>query len=422
MNATEKGRPQAIAVLGAGIVGAATALALAADGHAVTVIDRDLPGAGTSSGNAGGVVEGAIMPTATPEAIRALPGYLLDRHGAAVLRPSYALQILPWLVRFIAAARPRRVASIAAALQPLVSRAMQAHGTLAALAGAERRIQCVGWLKVYSSQAAYEKTAFQRQLMSRHGVRFTALNAAEVADLEPRLSRDAYDCGLMQPGSGFVNDPRGLVQAYLEAAVRQGAQFIQDRVNAVQPSGAGAVRVLCTQAERRFDAVVIATGAWSKQFASQVGDSVCLDTERGYHLSLASDDGPLLTRPVGFPEQDCVLSPMHDGLSIVSGDELAGLTAAPDFRRIRALLPFVRKVLPGTATQAVQREWMGHRPSTPDSLPVIGRSPKAGNVLYAFGHGHLGLTQSAITAQLIAGLVGGRPDPFDLTPYRIDRF
>lgn len=422
MTIAETKNPRAIAVLGAGIVGAATALALAADGHSVTLMDRGEVGAGTSFGNAGGIVEGAVTPTATPAVIRSIPAYIFDRDGAAVLRPAYALQALPWLVRFIAAGRPARVADIAAALHPLVSGAMRAHRTLAGLSGALDSIRTVGWLKVYASEAGFSKTALERELMTRHGVNFSILNAGEIAALEPQLDKDAYTCGVFQPESGFVNYPMGLAKAYFDGALQRRAQYVQENVREIKPTNDGGISVRTDQTARRFDSVVIATGAWSKQFATQLGDRVSLDTERGYHLSLGPTGAPLLTRPVGFPENDCVLSPMHDGLSIVSGDELAGLEAAPDYRRIRALLPFVNRVLPGTRSQTVQREWMGHRPSTPDSLPVIGRSPHCSQVFYAFGHGHLGLTLSAITAQLIAGMASGRVDPFDLTPYRIDRF
>ena len=422
MNTAETKHPRSIAVVGAGIVGAATALALAADGHIVTVIDRADVGAGTSFGNAGGIVSGAVTPTATPGVIRSIPAYLFDRNGAAVLRPAYVLQALPWLARFVAAGRPERVASIAAALQPLVSNAVQAHHTLAGMSNALAYIQPVGWLKVFSSPAAFSKTTLERELMTHHGVNFAVLTAKEVSDLEPGLNKDAYSCGLFQPDSGFVNYPMRLAKTYFEGALARGASHLQQNVLAIKPLTDGGVSIRTAEATHRFDAVVIATGAWSKQFATQLGDHVSLDTERGYHLSLRMTDGPLLTRPVGFPEKDCVLSPMHDGITVVSGDELAGLTAPPDFRRIRSLLPFVNQVLPGTRTQTVQREWMGHRPSTPDSMPVIGRSPRCRDVLYAFGHGHLGLTLSAITAQLIAGLASDRAAPFDLNPYRINRF
>ncbi len=422
MTPADTSSPRNVAVLGAGIVGAATALALTAQGHRVTVFDRGDVGAGTSFGNAGGIVGGAVMPTATPSLVRSLPSYLFDRHGAAVLRPAYALQALPWLVRFIAAARPSEVARIASALKPLVSNAVAAHQALAELSGATALIRPVGWLKAYSSEAALAKTAYDRQLMARHGVNFSVLTAAEVADLEPALNPQSYRCGLFQPDAGFVNYPMGLVQAYFNGAVKRGATFLQHNVQHIKPLSSGGVSIQTDQAAHNFDAVVVATGAWSKQFAAQVGDSVSLDTERGYHLSLATGPEPLLTRPVGFPEKDCVLSPMHDGISVISGDELAGLTAPPDFRRIRGLLPFINTVLPATSGREVQREWMGYRPSTPDSMPVISRSPRCASVFYAFGHGHIGLTLSALTGQLVADMVSGLPNRFDMHPYRINRF
>lgn len=419
-NATRSKR--SVAIIGAGVVGAATALTLATEGYLVTVIDHGEVGAGTSSGNAGGIVTGAVTPTATPGVLRSIPSYIFDPNGAAVLRPAYFLRVLPWLLRFIEAGRPARVASIAQALEPLVSKSMQAHLALADLSGARDLIRPVGWLKVYKSDAGFAETALERELMTRHDVNFSILNAAEVADLEPLLNQDAYTRGVFQPESGFVNYPTALTQAYFEGARQRQAQYIQESVLEVRPSDDGGVAIRTDKTTRQFDFVVVAAGAWSKKFAQQIGDKVSLDTERGYHISFGATGNELLRRPVSFPEKHCVLSPMHDGISLVTGDELAGLTAPPDYRRVRALAPFARSVLPGLAEQAIQREWMGHRPSTPDSLPVIGRSPSCKNVFYAFGHGHLGLTLAAITAQLIAGMVSGHPDPFDLSPYRISRF
>ena len=416
------GGKRSVAIVGAGVVGAATALALAEQGHLVTVFDHGDIGAGTSSGNAGGIVTGAVTPTATPGVLRSIPSYIFDPNGAAVLRPSYFFQALPWLLRFIAAGRPARVADIAQALQPLVSGAMQAHLAFADLCGRRDLIRPVGWLKVFSSDAGFAGTALVRELMTRHGANFAVLSADEVADLEPKLNKNAYNKGLFQPDSGFVNYPMALTQAYFEGARQRQAHYIRESVLEVRPAEGGRVAIKTDHTTRQFDAVVVAAGAWSKKFAQQVGDSVSLDTERGYHISFASTGDALLTRPVGFPEKHCVLSPMHDGISLVSGDELAGLAAPPDYRRIRAMAPFARSVLPGLAEQTIQREWMGYRPSTPDSLPVIGASPSCKNVFYAFGHGHLGLTLAAITAQLIAAKVSGHPEPFDLSPYGIARF
>jgi D-amino-acid dehydrogenase len=415
-------RERSIAVIGAGIVGAAVALALAADGHKVTIIDHSSAGAGTSFGNAGGIVTGAVTPIATPSVVRAMPSYLFNDHSAAVLRPAHFISALPWLARFVAASRPARVAMIAASLAPLVSRAMVAHRALAGLSKASELIRPLGWLKVYGTDAGFARSALERELMTRHKVNFSVLKAGEVADLEPGLNRNLIGHGVFQPDSGFVNFPMALAQAYFERALQDGATFMQARVRHIGPAEGGGISLTTDSNSSHFDAVVVAAGAWSKQFAKQIGDDVCLDTERGYHISLGPCDDQLLRRPVLFPQHQFVLSPMHDGICLFSGDELAGLEAAPDFRRIRALIPVARKMLPGIEANSIHREWMGFRPSTPDSLPVIGRSPRCRDVFYAFGHGHLGLTLSAITAQLVAGVIGDRPNPFDITPYRIGRF
>ena len=166
--------------------------------------------------------------------------------------------------------------------------------------------------------------------------------------------------------------------------------------------------------------MVIAAGAWSKELARQVGDRVLLDTERGYHLNLEPGEAGELRRPVVFPERGFVLAPMLDGIRLTSGVELAGLNAPPDFSRIRRLLPAAREALPGLSDR-VTREWMGYRPSTPDSLPVIARSPRSSAVFYAFGHQHLGLTLGPITGRLIAAAVAGqaagvRPDALSCRP------
>jgi D-amino-acid dehydrogenase len=193
---------------------------------------------------------------------------------------------------------------------------------------------------------------------------------------------------------------------------------VQDRVRGVRPAGGG-IELDCERGFLRYDAGVIAAGAWSKQLAGQLGDHVLLDTERGYHLNI--DSPTEMRRPVVFPEKGFVLAPMQDGVRLTSGVELAGLDAPPDFSRIRRLLPHAQQMLPGLSDK-VTRQWMGYRPSTPDSLPVIGASPHTPHVFYAFGHQHLGLTLSAITGRLVAALVGGPAPEIDLSPYRVGRF
>lgn len=411
-----------VAVIGAGIVGASVALALAEEGCRVCVLDGRAAGTASSSGPAGAIVTGSVTPTANPLVIRAIPSYVFQRNSPVALRLRYSLWVIPWLTRFIAAGRIRCVLNISEALERLVSRSMTAHRALSRLAGADDLIKQVGWLKVYASEAGYQHSALERELMTRHNVDFEVLSADQIAELEPNLKRGSYLRGVFQPRSGFVSFPTRLAQSYVEAAQRRGARIVPEEVLRLHPDADRGVVVTTNRGQQRFDRVVVAAGAWSKKLVRQIGDRISLDTERGYHLSFGPGAAPLLNRPVVYPEKACVLSPMHDGLQLTSGDELAGLKAAPNFGPIRSLVPFAREVLPALCDLAIQREWMGFRPSTPDSLPVIGRSPRCRDVLYAFGHGHLGLTTSAITAQLIVDVVRDRPSRIDLTPYRVDRF
>jgi D-amino-acid dehydrogenase len=410
-----------VAIVGAGIVGCATALTLAAEGHRVTVFDPDAPGAGTSSGNAGAIVTGSVTPNATPAVLKALPSYLLDRNSPAVLRLRHAPRVLPWLLRFIRAGTPAEVDRIAAALSPLVSRSLEAHQALAALAGAEGLITREGWLKVYASEADFAATALDRRLMDRHGVNYRILNRQEVAELEPDLDPALCTIGLHQPESGFVRFPRGLAQAYFDAAARRGALHLREKVRGVARRPGG-VTVHVDGNAKNFDHLVICAGAWSSLLARQLGDRVSLDTERGYHIAFGPGTASLMRGPVVFPALSLVLSPMHDGIRLVSGDELAGLTAPPDYSRIRALIPRAYRALPALRDAAPATEWMGFRPSTPDSLPVIGPSAHGAEVIHAYGHGHLGLTLSAITARMVADTIAGRPAAFDPTPYLAARF
>lgn len=414
---TGSGGASRVAVVGAGIVGVCCALHLQHQGHATTLIDPRAPGTVTSFGNAGGIVTGSVVPNSTPGLRRDIPRILFDRDSAVRLRWSYLPKITPWLLRFLREGSDARVRQIAQALQPLVSRAYEAHRQLIALSNADGIVRPAGWLKVYETEAAFAGTAYDREIMAANNVRFDVLNADEIHQLEPALAR-RFVKGLLQPDSAFVSSPYRLTEAYVAQFARLGGLLVQDRVRGVKPVDGG-VELDCERGLLRYDAAVIAAGAWSKQLAAQLGDHVLLDTERGYHLNI--DSPTELRRPVVFPEKGFVLAPMQDGVRLTSGVELAGLDAPPDFSRIRRLLPHAQQMLPGLSDK-VTRQWMGYRPSTPDSLPVIGASPHAPRVYYAFGHQHLGLTLSAITGRLVAALLSMQAPEIDLTPYRVGRF
>lgn len=412
--------PRSIAVIGSGIVGMSTALYLQRDGHRVSVLDQRSPGTATSFGNAGAIVTGAVEPTATPGVLRQVPRYVFDRNSSIRARPTYLPKFTPWFLRFVQASRLDRVRHAAAAMHPLVSRALEAHKELIALTDAGDIVRTVGWLKVYRSERGFAGTALARQLMDEHRVKYEVLSPDEIGQLEPGLAR-VFVKGLFQSESGFCTLPGKLIEGYARHFAAAGGKWLPENVRRIEPLPSGKVRLHAELGIRDFDTVVVAAGAWSKTLAADLGDFVPLDTERGYHLNLVPDGAPELRRPVCLPEEGFVLAPMQDGIRLTSGVEFAGLDAAPDFTRIRRLVPLAREILPGLSDQ-VTREWMGRRPSTPDSLPVIGRSPRAAGVIYAFAHQHLGLTLGPVTGRLVAELVRGGPTEVDLAPYAITRF
>lgn len=418
----QNGEGLSVAILGAGIVGCASALALARQGHSVTLFDREEPGSITSYGNAGAIVTGSITPTATPAVIRSLASYVLDKKSPAVLRLHHALSAFPWLIRFLRAGTLAEVERIAAAMFPLVSRALTAHRDLAAYANIGDLLSQEGWLKLYASQAEFDGSALERRLMQKHGVVHRIIERDEILARESGLDPSCCYRGLYQPEAGNVRFPKALAQAYLAAARRDGAQLRRQMVRHLRIEADGRIAVEAEGGAERFDRLVVAGGAWSVPFARQLGDRVSLESERGYHLSFGPGSEQLLNGPIVLPARGFVLSPMHDGLRLVSGDELAGLTAAPNFKRIEALVPEAVAALPALKDWPVATRWMGHRPSTPDTLPIIGPARRSANIIYAFGHGHLGVTLAAVTAQLVNDLVSGQQPEIDLASYSPERF
>ena len=416
-------RPRSVAVIGAGAIGLSCALYLQRDGRQVTLIDPRPPGTATSFGNAGGVVTNGCVPTAMPGILSKVPGMLMDPLGPFTIRWRYLPRLAPWLLRFVAASRPSQVERISIALADLTSRVTEPWRELAAQAGVAERLRPVGWLRVYDSDAGFAATAPGRALMDRRGLPYEVLNQDELRQLEPALA-PIFRHAWFQSDCSYVTNPGRVLEAFAATFAARGGRILQARVTGFEngPSAGqdGLHRVLTDQAAEPAEAVVLAAGAWSKALARQLGATVSLDSERGYHIMLPTPERNL-RRPVLWGEKAFVLGPMEEGVRLNSQVELAGLDAPPDYRRIRSLLPLAKRMLPGLELEE-RSIWLGFRPSTPDSKPVIGPVPGRPGVFLAFGHGHLGLTLAPLTGRLIADLLAGRDPGFDLTPFRADRW
>ena len=417
--AADAPRRRHFTVVGAGIVGVCCAFALLRDGHRVTLIDRDEPGRGCSYGNGGIIQIGASVPVATPGVLRQVPRMLLDRDGPLVIRWPHLPRLAPYLLRFVAAARPDRVERISAALAALLDRALDAFRELLDAAGALDAVAGTGELYVYQSERAYRASRSAHEMRRRRGVRVEDLSAQEVRRLAPAISSSVRR-GVFLPDCATAANPFHLTTRLVGAFGRDGGIVVRQNLRDVETAADRRVTLLTDAGRHEVDGLVLATGAWSKRWAAKLGASIPMNSERGYHAMLR-EPGIELPVPVISGDHRFGITPMADGIRLAGTAELASLEAAPNYRRAEMLIPMARTLFPDLRADP-HENWMGCRPSTPDSLPVIGRAPRVPDAYLAFGHGHLGLTLGPVTGKLIADLAAGRSPPVDMTPYGAERF
>ena len=404
-------------VVGAGIVGICSALQLQRDGHEVVVVDRNGPGEATSRGNAGIFAIGHVVPIGTPAILKRVPAMLLDSTSPLTIRPSYIAGIAPWLIRLLAASTPRRVEAISHALAAILKPALDSYRPLIKSAGAADLVQRRGWLILFESEASRRAAEPDVVLRRSRGIRVDELDEGTIRQLVPGL-RPGPVWGVMLPDCEHTLDPYRLTVALAEDFVAQGGVIRRgDLRTDIAPDGKA--QVMDDAGPLAFDALVIAAGSWSRKLMRGLGDDAPLDTERGYHVMMENSID--LRLPLLFADHKFSVTPMADGIRLGGTVEFAGLEAPPNPKRWDIMTQRSRAVLPGLKPE-MRSTWMGFRPSMPDSLPVIGPSPRHPNVHYAFGHGHLGLTLAAVTGQMIADMLANRTPIVEPTPYRITRF
>jgi D-amino-acid dehydrogenase len=408
-----------ITVLGAGIVGVATASWLRRDGHEVTLVDRGAPGEFCSAGNAGILSPGSVVPVGTPGILARVPQYLTDPAAPLSIHWSHLPRALPWLMRFVAASRRGRVEQISRALRPLVGSVFESYRPLVQDAGCADLIHRTGYIGVYESEAAFRADAYPLRLRRERGVIVEDMTAGELRAHDPQLA-PIYARGVRLPEQGHVSNPLWLAQRLFRHYAAHGGSFVQREVRGFEV-GAGRVRALHTDAgPLPVETLVLCAGVHSGALAARLGAQVPLESQRGYHVHFPNP-GIEPPTPVMSGEYKFFTTPMADGLRIAGTVEIAGIDAPPTQARIDALVAHAKRMYPALDTSGMTT-WMGHRPCTPDSLPVIGRAPGVANAWFAFGHGHLGLCAAAPTGRLIAELIAGRPPFLDPQPYRPERF
>ncbi|MDT1064305.1 FAD-dependent oxidoreductase [Paracoccus sp. CPCC 101403] len=404
-----------VTVIGAGVVGLSAAIALQNRGLTVLVLDREGPAAGASAGNAGAFAFTDILPLASPGILRKAPKWLLDPLGPLTVRPSYAMRILPWMYRFWRACSPARVAQSTAAQTALMDLSRSELEPFLAASGTMPMLRKNGNLQVYESEAEFQASLPGWEIRARHGIEFRHMDAAEMATIQPGIA-PRFIKGTFTPGWFSIDDPRIYTLALADHFRSLGGEIERAEVTSLRPVEGG-VEI---DGSRRASHVVLAAGAFSHRVARSLGEKIPLETERGYNTTLPPGALDLRTQ-ITFGGHGFVVTNLSTGIRVGGAVELGGLDLPPNFKRSDAMLAKAKTFLPALRTEGGVK-WMGFRPSLPDSLPVIGRARATPRVIYAFGHGHLGKTQSTGTARLVADLVTGRAPAIDLTPFSPQRF
>jgi D-amino-acid dehydrogenase len=407
-----------IVVIGAGIVGAACAARLVMAGKKVAIVDRLGPGEACSFGNAGGLSPSISFPLATPSMYRHIPGWLLDPDGPLVVAWKHLPAAAPWLMRFLREGLPGRSKIAAEGMRAMMRGSLDDYEPLFRFADAQSLIHHVGQLYLFSTEEGFREE--QGAIAARRSLGFPqeVLSAEQLHAYEPDLA-SIFHRGIFLPTHGHCSNPQRLVQLLIEACVRNGARFITGSVSRLEPLD-DAVRIHGLGEPLLGSQVVLAGGIWSNELLRPLGTAVPLESHRGYHVQIPYTDVKP-RRNVLWVEKKTLVTPMNEGIRVAGTAEIAGLTPPPTPRRFELLRQTVREIYPELQDSKCT-EWMGHRPCTPDSLPVIGPLPSNRRVICAFGHGHVGLSGASFTGRVVRDIVMLEGNSDEWTPYSIKRF
>ena len=408
-----------VAVIGAGIVGVSTAIWLLRDGHRVTLIDRKGPAEGTSHGNGGVLACCSIVPVTVPGLLRKAPRMLFDPNQPLFLRWSYLPKLAPWLMRYLRQANAEAVRRRAAALAPIIGDSLADHQALAHGTGAEKWITPCDYIYVYRDRAHYEADAFGWSIRKAHGFEWDELEGTAWQAHEPAFGPDLR-FGARFGNHGRITDPGRYVKDLAAHAQSLGAALRIGEVTDIAREGDRTTGVRIGGETLDCDDVVLATGVWSGPLARKLGIDVPIESERGYHLELW-EPSIMPRNAVMVASGKFVATPMDGRLRLAGIVEFGGLDAPPSRAPFKLLERNIRAAIPGITWKDTV-EWMGHRPSVADSIPLNGAAPYLKGAWFGFGHDHVGLTGGPKTGRLLSQLISGRQPNIDLTPYSPARF
>jgi len=409
---------QQVAVLGGGIIGICCALNLRQRGFEVTLIDRDEPGQGASMGNAGVISPWSVTPQSMPGLWRKIPAWLLKSDGPVAVKARYLPRLLPWTLRFLRCGGESRVRQISGVMRQLNDDNVNRYKELLKDTQAESLIQDSYYVHAFRNAGDARLDSLDYQLRVQIGAELECLDTNGLRELEPGIAPE-FSAAIVIKNQGRCLSP-GLMSAALTDKFRQsGGEILGADIRGIERSGDNWV-VITSQGNHSFDTAIVTLGAWSNTLLRRIHQPAPLEAERGYHVEFDTTDTEL-NNSVMDMDLKLVASSMHSGLRIAGTAEFAGLDQPVNPRRLNGLIRAARRMLPGLSG-LTPKTWMGHRPSSPDSLPYIGAVPGAQNLYAAFGHGHYGLMMAPRSGEIVADLVAGAQPDLDITPLRLDRF
>jgi D-amino-acid dehydrogenase len=408
---------QKILIIGAGITGVSIAETLRRSGQSVTLVDRVNPGdpAQTSYGNAGLLARAGVGPVADPSILMEMPRILLDPNSPIKLRWSYLLRMMPWALSMLRNGMQDRAKKIVPAMNELLYDTVEQHLNLAKGTPAEQYLKLTGVTSIFRNKEAFLSDTFINEAKKAVGIEWVEYDRKALAERDPHLS-EAYTFGVEYAGQGWLTDPSAYVAALARHFTDNGGKFLTHVVTEI-----GTDHVTCKDGSQiKADTIILATGAWSKSLAKTFGHKVPLQGERGYHI-LLKNPSHTPTQPYLVKDIKCGLTPMLKGLRCAGTTEFAKLDSDPSKSPPKYLEKSVRQIYPNLTWDS-HETWMGNRPTTADSLPMIGRTKSAPNVIYAFGGQHLGITMGPKLAKIVRDIVLDKQTNIDLSPYAVDRF
>lgn len=411
-----------VIIVGAGLMGVATALWLARAGVKATVLDAQGVGAGASQGNGGVLANISVVPVTTPGLLRKAPAMLLDPKSPLFLKWRYLPKLLPWLRRYLSHTNERDVERTSHALHHLLHDAPEQHAQLAKGTGAEKFLKPGAYYYAYPNQDAYEAEAFTWAVRQRRGFSWTQLDGSQFDQVEPAFG-GTVGHAVRLDGHGSISDPHAYLKALAQSAEDLGVTFIQDRVTDFafneQNTGRRITHVVGASRSYPCTDVVLATGAWSKELAAKLGVTLHLETERGYHVEFY-DPSVMPSSPVMVAAGKFVITPMEGRIRAAGVLEFGGLEAPASEPPFDLLIEQTKAALPGLTYSRIER-WMGHRPAPSNSIPYLGAAAHLPNAFLSVGHHHVGLTASAKTGRILADCIMGNARNDDLSVYSPDR-